>query len=70
MVWTKNHSDFLKKAFASYWQGSIKKQSMKSEKRNEIQPSATVYFIEALAYEHSGDHNSALTLLQQSTRAR
>ncbi len=52
---------FLKKGFCLLLAGK-KKEALENIKRSEqLQPSATVYFIQALAYEHSGDHNSAFT---------
>jgi tetratricopeptide (TPR) repeat protein len=51
---------FLKKGFCLLLSGK-KAEALENIKRaEEVQPSATVYFIEALTYEHSGDHNLAL----------
>ena len=52
---------FLKKGFCLILAGNYKGAIDEIRKSERIQPSATVYFIEALAYEHSGDHYTALT---------
>ena len=52
---------FLKKGFCLLLAGKHKEAIEEIRKSERIQPSATVYFIEALAYEHSGDHYTALT---------
>ena len=52
---------FLKKGFCLLLAGKHKEAIDEIRKSERIQPSATVYFIEALAYEHFGDHYTALT---------
>jgi len=51
---------FLKKGFCLLLAGKHKEAIEEIRKSERIQPSATVYFIDALAYEHFGDHYTAL----------
>jgi tetratricopeptide (TPR) repeat protein len=59
---------FLKKGFCLLLAGSPKAALTEIKKAEEIEPSATVYFIEALAYEHAGDHNSAFQYYNKALR--
>jgi tetratricopeptide (TPR) repeat protein len=49
----------LKKGYCLLLAGKLKGAIEEIKKAEQIQPSATVYFLEALAYEHSGNHNDA-----------
>ena len=51
---------YLKKGFCLILAGKKKEAIEEFKNAEQIQPSATVYFLEALGYEHSGDHNTAL----------
>ncbi|HEX6224034.1 MAG TPA: tetratricopeptide repeat protein [Chryseolinea sp.] len=52
---------FLKKGFCLLLAGKYDQSIAEIRKSEQMQPSATVYFIEALAYEHAGNHNLAFT---------
>lgn len=49
----------LKKGYCLLLAGNTKGALDEFRRAEQIEPSATVYFLEALAYEHSGDHSSA-----------
>ncbi len=52
--------EFLKKGFCLLFLGRKTEALQEIKKAEEVQPSATVYFLGALVYEHSADHVSAL----------
>src|SRR5690606_31978073 len=49
----------LKKGFCLLLAGNPKTAVEEIKKAEAIEPSGTVFFLQALAYEHSGDHKSA-----------
>ena len=59
---------FLKKGFCLLLAGRLKGALGEIKKAEEIEPSATVYFLEALTYEHAGDHNSAFQYYNKALR--
>ncbi len=55
----ENSFSLLKKGFCLLLSGNAKNALEEIRKAEQIEPSGTVYFLEALAFEHSGDHKSA-----------
>ena len=55
----ENSFSLLKKGFCLLLAGNTKIALEEIRKAEQIEPSGTVFFLEALAYEHSGEHKSA-----------
>jgi tetratricopeptide (TPR) repeat protein len=51
--------DLLKKAYCLLLAGNPKSALEEIRKAEKVEPSGTVFFLEALAHEHAGDHRSA-----------
>lgn len=51
---------YLKKGFCLMMARKYKEALEEIDRAQNVQSSATVFFVRALAYDHSGDHNSAL----------
>ncbi len=59
---------FLKKGFCLLLAGRLKEALVEIKNAEQIEPSATVYFLEALTYEHAGDHSSAFQYYNKTLR--
>lgn len=59
---------YLKKGYCLLLSGKKKEALDNIKKAEQVQPSATVYFLEAIAYEHSEDHNSAFAYYNKALK--